>query len=138
MKTRTLFLFVALLLSVSGSKVYANKFIEFYKDGIYYYISGKDKKEKVAVVYHRPNNLSTLYSGMVVIPEKVKYKGKTYPVTMIGSSAFKDCVKLKEVVIPNSVTVIDSYAFSGCTGLKNIKIPNSVTSIGWRVFSGCI
>ena len=120
MKTKTLFLLVALLLSFSFSEVYASKsYIEFYKDGIYYYLKGNSKKEKVAVVtYGGENNSSALYSGTVVIPEKVKYKGRTYPVTKIGGQAFKDCVNLREVIIPNSVTTIGDYAFVRCTGLR--------------------
>lgn len=108
MKTKTLFLFAALLLSLLYSEVYA---FDFYNNGIYYYLLGKDKKNKVAMVtYGGDNNRSALYSGTVVIPETVQYKGKTYPVTKIGHTAFKECVNLKEVVIPNTVTIIDDYA----------------------------
>ena len=53
------------------------------------------------------------YSGNVVIPESVTYKGKTYSVTSIGSYAFYGCSGLTSVTIPNSVTSIGEYAFYG-------------------------
>jgi uncharacterized repeat protein (TIGR02543 family) len=65
----------------------------------------------------------------------VNYTGS---VTVIGSLAFRDCVALTDVAIPNSVTSIGGTSvFDGCTALKTITIPNSVTSIGGYVFRNC-
>ncbi len=36
----------------------------------------------------------------------------------IGHDAFRDCTKLIEIIIPDSVTSIRNYAFVGCTNLK--------------------
>ena len=58
-------------------------------------------------------------------------------VTSIGKSAFKNCVNLTNIIIPNSVTSIGVYAFVGCTSLTNIIIPNSVTRIGNSAFEKC-
>ena len=77
------------------------------------------------------------YTGNVVIPEEVTYNSKTYKVTSIENSAFRNCSKLTSVTIPNSVTSIGGSAFYGCTGLTSVTIPNSVTSIGYETFSGC-
>ena len=71
-------------------------------------------------------------SGNVTIPSKLG----GYPVTAIGSSAFKNLTGIKSVTIPNSVTSIGGSAFYGCTGLASIKIPDSVSSIGRDAFSG--
>ena len=57
--------------------------------------------------------------------------------TTIGDNAFKQCVQMTEVTIPNSVTTIGNNAFSRCSGLTLIDIPNSVTSIGEEAFSRC-
>jgi len=58
-------------------------------------------------------------------------------VTSIGDYAFKDCLDLTSVEIPDSVTNIGVSAFFGCKSLTSVIIPNSVTSIGEYAFSGC-
>lgn len=104
-------------------------------DGIYYYIIGT-----TAFVTYKgssPSQYSNEYSGSVTIPATVTYNNKTYPVTFISYSAFRDCSNLTNINIPNSVTSIGSYAFSSCSSLTNINIPKSVTSIIGGAFAGC-
>ena len=79
----------------------------------------------------------TKYSGSVSIPSEVTVEGTKYSVTAIGRYAFKECVDLTMVSLPNSLTVIDQYAFQSCTGLTSIEIPNSVTTINDYAFQGC-
>ena len=55
----------------------------------------------------------------------------------IGGSAFKDCINLESVTIPNSVTSIIGDAFRQCESLTSITIPDSVTMIGSQSFYGC-
>jgi hypothetical protein len=78
-------------------------------------------------------SLGTAVANQIIIPAKYK----ELPVTVISNSAFKDCVNLTSITIPNSVTSIGGSAFSGCISLTSITIPNSVTSIGVSTFSGC-
>ena len=52
----------------------------------------------------------------IKIPEK--YQGK--PVTSIGDEAFKGCVSLTSVAIPDSVTTIGVGAFGMCESLRTI------------------
>ena len=99
--------------------------------GIYYNFSGNK-----AVVTHKDVDYCS-YSGSVVIPQSVTYRGKTYRVTSIERGAFYACRSLTSVTIPNSVTSIEEYAFQGCTSLKSITIPNSVFSIEGNAFGGC-
>ena len=54
------------------------------------------------------------YSGDVVIPKEIVYKGVTYPVTSIGEKAFYGCSGLTSITIPEGVTSINSYAFQHC------------------------
>ena len=77
------------------------------------------------------------YSGAVVIPATVTWKGKTYTVTAIGSSTFYNCSGLTSVTIPNSVTAIGSSAFYNCSGLTSVTIPNSVTTVESYAFYNC-
>ena len=56
------------------------------------------------------------------------------PVTSIGKDAFRGCLLLTSVTIPDSVTSIGEYTFSG-TSLTSVTIGNSVTSIGSYAFA---
>ena len=60
-----------------------------------------------------------------------------YGITGIGSSAFRDFLKLTYVSIPKTVTKIGDNAFAFCEELPTIFIPASVTNIGVGVFGGC-
>ena len=105
---------------------------DFEVDGIYYDITSETDKT-VEVV----KSSKIEYTGNVVIPETVTYKGTTYSVTSIGSWAFYECDGLTSITIPNSVTSIGICAFEDCTGLTSVTIPESVTSIGDCTFYGC-
>ena len=110
---------------------------DFVVDGIYYKIN--DDGTSVSVTYKGISATSELneYSGDVVIPPNVTYKGITYPVTCIGSETFKSCYNITSVFIPNSITEIGVSAFKFCGWLKSVSIPTSVTKFSWGIFSGC-
>lgn len=56
----------------------------------------------------------------------------------IGERAFCDCDNLTSVTIGNGVKRIGSYAFEDCTSLTNVTIPDNVTRIDDYVFDGCV
>ncbi len=61
-------------------------------------------------------------------------------ILILGNYAFKDCVSLKEFVIPETVYRIDIGTFQGCTGLKEITLPailGNKTTIGANIFKNC-
>ncbi|MBR2353626.1 MAG: leucine-rich repeat domain-containing protein, partial [Clostridia bacterium] len=58
-------------------------------------------------------------------------------VTKIGESAFRDCLELTEISIPEGVTEIAQGAFYGCENLVSVSIPNSIELIEDGVFSHC-
>ena len=58
-------------------------------------------------------------------------------VTSIEAWAFKECILLSSITIPESVTSIGWNAFSGCISLESITIPASVTYIEENAFSKC-
>jgi hypothetical protein len=72
-------------------------------------------------------------SGALLIPASIEGK----PVTSIGDSAFRDCVNLSSIEIPDSVTSIGNYAFYSCVSMTSISIPESVTSLGASAFRYC-
>ena len=104
-----------------------------YIGGIYYDFYNYSSE---AWVTH-DDDYNSYYSGVVNIPNKVTYNGKTYKVTCIGKEAFYGCSGLTSITIPNSVTLIEEGAFDGCSGLTSITIPNSVTSIERYAFYNC-
>lgn len=80
--------------------------------------------------------------GCVVIPSSVELVdnwGHThiFEVIRIGDNAFKNCIGVTSVEIPETITEIGSSTFSGCTGLTSINIPETITKIGSSAFSGC-
>lgn len=58
-------------------------------------------------------------------------------ITSVGKGAFKDCLNLTEILLPESVTSLGYSSFSGCTNLFKIEIPESVSSIGDFAFRYC-
>ena len=79
-----------------------------------------------------------LYSGDIIIPEKVKGNdGVEYVVTLLGASCFSGCWGLTSITIPPLVTSLSDCCFFSCSGLTSITIPSSVTSLGWWCFSYC-
>ena len=71
--------------------------------------------------------------GELIIPEEID----GVKVTSIGNAAFKDCIGLTSVKIPDSVTTIADYAFEGCSGLTSVNIPDSGVSINRFAFEDC-
>ena len=55
----------------------------------------------------------------------------------IGAAAFKGCIGLTSIDIPNNVSYIGDEAFYSCSGLTSLTIPNRVDSIGRGAFKGC-
>ena len=104
---------------------------------IYYNYNSDGSSVSVTYQGTSYSSYSNEYTGDIVIPETVTYSGQTYSVTTIGSSAFRGCIGLTSVTIPNSVTSIGGSAFNGCRGLTSVTIPNSVTSISSSAFNGC-
>ena len=98
---KQLLIFVLMLLLPLIASAY-----DAYIDGIYYDFSGNE----ATVTY----NDNYRYTGTIIIPESVTYKGKSYSVTSIGDDAFYRCSSITSVTIPNSVTSIGDGVFSNC------------------------
>jgi len=57
--------------------------------------------------------------------------------TIIGESAFKDCVSLKNIKLPKSIKRINTNAFYNCSSLQKIDLPSSLTTLGDHAFFNC-
>ncbi|MGN0768545.1 MAG: leucine-rich repeat domain-containing protein, partial [Christensenellales bacterium] len=57
-----------------------------------------------------------------------------HSVTKIDDHAFRHCVSLKSVTVPDSVTVIGWNAFSSCTALTDIVLSDNVSDIDSGAF----
>ena len=57
--------------------------------------------------------------------------------TKIDECAFKDCKKLNNLILPDSLTVIGVSAFQGCSSIESINIPKAVTNISNLAFADC-
>ena len=70
-------------------------------NGVLYKVSGK----KVVVVKGKTS------LKKVSIPSTIKMKGKTYKVKAINANAFKNCKKLKNIILGNNISSIGKNAF---------------------------
>lgn len=77
------------------------------------------------------------YNGsdpVVYIPEGV---------TAIGGQAFRECMNVHRIVLPEGVTEIQSAgngmwgACFGCVSLESVELPKSLLRIGSNAFNGC-
>lgn len=70
------------------------------------------------------------------IKPEIEIEGKQYQVNYIGISAFKDCINLRKVEIPEGIEKIFAGAFAE-TAINEIYLPKSIKYLGFGAFSGC-
>ena len=80
-------------------------------------------------------NGASNYGEEVTVPGVIKYEGKEYTITQLGS-IFSNNQTLKKVTLPRSVTSLD-YTFQGCTLLSEIVNTEQIKICGGSTFSGC-
>ncbi len=91
----------------------------------------------IPFVYETIQKYNNAINGTVTVPKRITYQGVNYPITCIGIQAFKDCKKLKKVLLPLSVTEIGIDAFSGCSELEAIILPPEMKKINTGAFEHC-
>lgn len=75
----------------------------------------------------------------IVVPSTVKISGKNYKVTTIAKNAFKGNKKLTKVTIGKNVNKIGANAFKNCSKLKSIVIKSTkltAKKVGKNAFKG--
>lgn len=118
-----------ILLSTALSICALNMFAQHFEaGGIAYDVIDSSQVEVSASNPEQP------YEGFVIIPATVSIDNSVYTVTRISEEAFRDCINLTAVSMPESVTEIGENAFRGCLSLNGITIPASVTKIGEGAF----
>lgn len=119
---KKLLLYVVFMMTTLCSYAY-----DFTVDGIFYKIKSRTDFTCYVSYY---DSKTPVYSGDIVIPEKVVYQGVEYTVTEIGSSAFSGCTALTSISLPESIERIEYGAFSGCVLLKEINLPRNIKYVG--------
>ena len=132
MKQFKLTFVLTVLMSMVGLQTFAawDTSTKVYVGLLYYYLDKTNLKAEVVPTIGG-------YNGSITIPSSITYQSTSYSVTRIDDYAFRDCIDLTSIIIPNSVTSIGANAFSRCSKLTSITIPNSVTSLLPGVFASC-
>ena len=104
---------------------------DFEKNGIYYKVEG----DQAVVTYC--NTTYNSYSGSVIVPSRVERNGVLYPVTSIGPRAFRNCLNLTHVTLPDGLESIGEQAFANCLNLERIDLPKHLKTIGEYAFEEC-
>ena len=58
-------------------------------------------------------------------------------ITTIGDEAFRNCVNLSDLTLPESLTSLGAGALKGCTGIAELTLPESLTSLSAGLLEGC-
>ena len=96
--------------------------------------------------FYLTNSEYTKYSSYIYfVLEDYKYNLKYFEVSKCHTnidpydypdSAFKNCKRLKEVLIPDGVEKIGDWAFSNCENLVRVSLPKDLKVIGNNAFWG--
>ena len=103
------------------------------EDGFSYECTIYNREIERAWVTIRP---AEKVEGNAIVPAYVAYEGKRYPVTMIESDAFSG-MRIKSVVLPDTVLEIEKSAFENCSELVDVSLGNSLKIIGDSAFDSC-
>lgn len=66
---------------------------------------------------------------------RVAFRGTS--LNTIGKAAFRNCEKILELDLPDSVTSIAENAFAGCKSMHTCHTPTRLRAIGGGAFKGC-
>lgn len=115
----------------------------FLYEGICYKASGNkltilDLHPAKAKDTPKPENgtLPEKYTGDVVIPESITYNGKTYKVTEVGTTAFKNS-DITSFTFASTITKVGKGIFQDCASLTNVTFSTGLTKLGQNMFNGC-
>ena len=120
-----------------------------YGKTIYYGCFGECSSLKSISIPHSTTNIGsgafsgcsslvkTNYTGSIGDWCNIKFGNSGANPICYSHNLYINDVKIKDLIIPNSVDSIHDYAFYNCKSITSTTIPNSVTSIGYCAFYGC-
>ena len=124
--TKKLSLLFTLMLSTLMASAY-----DLTIGGIYYTIHTYGEGNNVFV-----SKGDNYYEGDIYLPSVIKYNDVEYIVRGIEGEAFKDCTRLKKIVIPETIETLN-FTFWGCSGLQSVEFPDNLKEIGTWSFLNC-
>lgn len=95
---------------------------DFDVNGIYYDVYSMENSEVIVVQGEKP------YSGSIVIPQSVSFRGKELKVIGLGEKAFYGC-SITTISMPEDIKFIDYGCFQNCKSLKSINLPSNIEII---------
>jgi len=95
--------------------------------------------ENINLIKYLMSNYKLVKDGEILHSVNINVTEFTIPDTVnkIGLYAFKDCVKLKNIIIPNKINIIENNAFNNCRSLTSINVSKNI-KISDFVFNDCI
>ncbi|MCQ2292797.1 MAG: leucine-rich repeat protein [Bacteroidaceae bacterium] len=79
----------------------------------------------------------SLYSGNLVIPDTVHYRGRAYDVVRIADKAFYGCRNLLSCMLCNGLRSIGDSAFYQCRQLTTVNMGDSLRELGVASYKMC-
>ncbi|MBQ2916656.1 MAG: leucine-rich repeat protein [Clostridia bacterium] len=126
--------------TVNAKKLNNNNFeaIEF-NDLKKIHLIGYTKNDNKLTIPDSINNMNVISMKEEIFKDKqissIKF-GKF--LNYIPKSAFKNCDKIKQVVIPGNIKIIGESAFENCKKLQKVIIENGVLQINENAFKDCL
>ncbi len=120
---------VLLVLSISFLCFTASAFATAGGEALSYKIS----EDGFAMVYECDKTAT----GSVTVPSNVTIDGKSYKVKYIGARAFDGCDYITDITISEGVTSVGNHAFRDCMSLRDLYVPESLIVCQYDAFDGC-
>lgn len=89
--------------------------------------------------YEKTEDAVTITGFTEDLPEKVTVPAEIggLPVTKIGADAFRFCMTVTEIEVPESVTELGAGAFKGCYQLRRAVLPDHIRVFPDNLFADC-
>lgn len=102
---------------------------EFHKDGFHYKYDGSLLRICSCKTFN--------YTGDIIIPSFVNYRGYNYIVGSTESYAFRGCKEIQSIKFNNPSFIIGEYTFVGCSNLLTVELPHYMEKLESGVFTDC-